>query len=179
MSAKPAAGAEAAAEKPKSKMMLIIIVAVVVLLVAAGGAFMLLKGKGNSEEEGGGAEDSHKSSHSGKASKPSTPSVFMNLDSMVVNLADPGGNRYVQVGITIQVIDEHTEKAIKDVMPLIRNGVIKALSKRTTDELLGVEGKDALAEEILEFVREQTDMPANKRGFSPVEAVLFSSFIVQ
>lgn len=177
MAAKPAnEGAEAA--KPKSKKLLIIIVALVILLVGGGAAAYFLFLKPHPDEEGG---DEHATeTHKPVASKkPGTPSEFLPLDPLVVNLADPGGNRYAQVGITLQVMDTHTGDAIKKLMPLIRNDILRSLSKRTSDELLVTEGKDKLAEEILESIRDHADMPANKKGISPVEAVLFSSFIVQ
>jgi flagellar protein FliL len=175
MAAKPPAeGAEAA--KPKSKKMLIIIVAALVLVLGGGGAaFFLLKNKHAEGEEGEAKVEKETTKHV----KPATPPVFMPIDSLVVNLADPGGSRFAQVGITLQIMDAPTGDAIKGLMPVLRNGILKAVSKRTSEDLLGPDGKDKLAEEILEFIREETEMPANKKGYSPVEAVLFSSFIVQ
>ncbi len=173
MAAKPAAeGAEAA--KPKSKKMLIIIVAAVVALGGGGAAFFVMKSKSSGEEGEAKVEK-----EAVKHSKPATPPVFMPIDSLVVNLADQGGGRFAQVGITLQIMDAPTGDAIKGLMPVLRNGILKSVSKRTSEELLGPDGKDKLAEELLEFIREETDMPANKKGYSPVEAVLFSSFIVQ
>ncbi len=52
------------------------------------------------------------------------------------------------------------------------------ISRRTADELLSADGKAKLAEEILELVQKTADMEPYK-GYSPVEAVLFSSIIVQ
>jgi flagellar FliL protein len=83
------------------------------------------------------------------------------------------------VGITLQVMDAKTGDVVKKLMPVIRNDILRSLSKRSSEELLVTEGKDKLAEEILDMIREHADMPANKKGYSPVEAVLFSSFIVQ
>jgi len=172
MAAKPAAGAENA--KPKSKKMLIIIVAVLVLaLVGAGAAFFLLK-KGSAEDEEGGA-DTHEPV---KSSKPKTPPQFMPLENLVVNLADEGGIRYAQVGITLQVADLPTADRIKSFMPSVRSGVLMLVSSRKADELLRPDGKEKLAADILQLVRETTGT-AVARGDSPVEAVLFSSLIVQ
>jgi flagellar FliL protein len=177
MAAKPAnEGAEAA--KPKSKKLLIIVVALVLVLVGGGAAAYFLFLKPHPEEDG--AEETVKEAPKAKAhKKPETPSEFLPLEALVVNLADPGGSRFAQVGITLQVMDAKTGDVVKKLMPVIRNDILRSLSKRSSEELLVTEGKDKLAEEILDMIREHADMPANKKGYSPVEAVLFSSFIVQ
>lgn len=172
MAEKPAAGAEA---KPKSKKLLVIIlVAVLVLLLGLGAAaFLLLKGGGEDE-----AADAETSSETARDAKPRTPPQYMALEPVVINLADPGSIRYAQVGITIQVDSTATADQIKAFLPTIRNGILRQISRRTSEELLRPEGKDQLALDILNLVREETGL-APTRGESPVQAVLFSSLIVQ
>ncbi|MEZ5704102.1 MAG: flagellar basal body-associated FliL family protein [Burkholderiaceae bacterium] len=109
---------------------------------------------------------------------------------MVVNLADPGGNRFVQLGITLQVEDEHTSDAIKSYMPSIRNGILMLVSQRTAEEILKPEGKQKLAAAIIEETSRvmgyELDEPSGegskkrrKAPPNPLRNVLFSSFIVQ
>jgi flagellar protein FliL len=176
MADKPAAPAGAEAPKPKSKKMLIIILAVVLLLVVAGGAaaFFLMKGSGEDEE--GGEEQQT----SAAAKKSSSPPVFLPIDPMVANLTDPTTNsmRYAQIGITFRVDDAATSDRIKAYMPSIRDGILRRLARRTPEELLRPEGLDALSNDILLFVREETGLPEIK-GHSPIQAVLFGSLIVQ
>lgn len=172
----PAAGAEPA--PPKSKKLLIIIVALVVLLLAGGAAaFFLLMGKSHDGEDG---EEAPAKAEKAKPKKQEAkvPPTFMPLDAVVVNLADAGSTRYAQVGITLQVEDAKTAEEVKKFMPAIRNGILMAISRRTADELLSAEGKEKLAEEILQLVQKTSGMEPYK-GYSPVEAVLFSSIIVQ
>lgn len=122
--------------------------------------------------------------------EPGTPPTFLPLDSMVVNLADPGGNRVVQLGITFQVQDAHTSDAIKVYMPSIRSGILLLVSQRTADEILKPEGKELLAQAIVEEVsgvmgyeiesHEAADSKKKRRrARNPLRGVLFSSFIVQ
>lgn len=173
MSAKPAA--DNAEAKPKSKKMLIIIVAVLVLVLAGGGAaFFLLKKKNANDEEGG---DTHAPAEV-KTKKAGTPPEFMAIDNMVVNLADPGGNRFAQIGITLQLDAAATGETIKKYMPAVRNGILLVISRRTAEELLTPTGKEQLAKDILELVRNTTDLHGGKKH-EPIEAVLFSSFIVR
>jgi flagellar protein FliL len=205
MSAKPAAEGAVVAEKPKSKKMLLIIVAVVVLaLVGGGAAFFLMKKKPAEGEEGEEAvaektEKPEKPAVIRKAPDPKSPPTFMPLESMVVNLADPGGLRFAQFSITLKLEDSKTGDTVKLYMPAIRNGILLEVSQRTADELLGLEGKEKLARAILREVSGQlgfelddeeeeeeeadTAKPTKKKrrapAYTPVQAVLFSSFIIQ
>ena len=194
MSAKPSEEG-APAEKPKSKKMLIIIIAAVVLLALSGGgaAFFLMKKK-PADEEGHGEEEKAPPKVVHKAPDPKKPPTYLPMDNMVVNLADPGGGRFVQLGITLKLDDPKTADTVKQYMPSIRSAVLIAVSQRTADELLAAEGKEKLTKAIIRATSEQlgyevedeedeapTAKKKKKRNLPPlpVEAVLYSSFIVQ
>lgn len=167
------ATAPEAAPKPKSKKMLIIILVVVVLVVVLGavGALLLLKKPADDQDGGAGATTS-------QPAAPRGPPTFLPLDNMVVNLADQGGSRFVQVGITLQLDDIATSDQIKAFMPTVRNGILIILSQRTTEELLQVQGKEQLAADITAEVSRQLGYGQGNRR-NPIQAVLFSSFIIQ
>jgi flagellar protein FliL len=199
MSAAAATADAEAPAKPKSKKLLFIIIGVVVLaLVGGGAAFFLLKKKNADEEGGDGAEPAHKAEAHAPTPKrdPKVPPTFLPLDAMVVNLADPGGNRFAQMGITLQLADAHTGDEMKVYMPSIRNGILILISQRTADELLKAEGKEALTHDIIAEISHvmgyeyehpdaepETDAKGKKKKKrevnNPIEGVLFSSFIVQ
>ena len=196
MAAKPE---EADAAKPagKSKKMLIIIIAVVLLVVlGGGGAFFFISKKkaaeAAAEEEGGAPAAAHATDSHATAS--GTPPVYLPMDNMVVNLADPGGERVAQVGITLEVRDTKAADSVKAYMPTIRSGVLMLLSQRTAEQLLSAEGKQKLIEDILRETsvpfgggdEEEADSAAAKKKTKkkvvaqyPVVGVLFSSLIVQ
>jgi flagellar FliL protein len=195
LSANPKAADAADGEKApaKSKKLLIIVGALVVVLALAGvGAFIFIS-KQRAAHDGDGepaASEPVKVAH--VVSK--TPPVYLPLDSMVVNLADPGGERVAQVGITLEVIDAKASESVKAFLPTIRSGVLMLISQRTAEELLKSEGKEKLAEAILreanvpfggsaEPEEEETKNSKSKRRVVqiqyPVVGVLFSSFIVQ
>ncbi|QCB46827.1 flagellar basal body-associated FliL family protein [Hydrogenophaga sp. PAMC20947] len=190
MSAAAAAPDATSEAKPKSKKLLFILMGVVILALAgAGGAFFILKK--NTTDHGDGTEEEASVEHA--APKPGTPPTFLPLDSMVVNLADPGGNRFVQLAITLQVQDAATSEAIKPYMPSIRNGILMLVSQRTAEVILKPEGKEKLSLDIIEEVSttmgyelddheiEDTSKKKKRRRAppNPVQGVLFSSFIVQ
>jgi flagellar FliL protein len=188
----PAATEEAKPAKPKSKKMLIIIVLVVVLLGAAGGGWYFISQKNAHADEADGEEVA--TSHA----EVKAPPTFMPLENMVVNLADPGGERMAQIGITIELVDAHAADKVKAYLPSIRSGILLLISQRTSVELLQREGKEKLAADILQEVARplgfgedaHEEKPVKKAGAAakkgkpkaesnPVVGVLFSSFIVQ
>jgi flagellar protein FliL len=189
MSAATATDAAAPA-KPKSKLMLIIVGVVVLALIGAGAAFFLLKKSAGDDEED---EDHAPAAAQQGSGKPRTPPTFLPMDNMVVNLADPGGNRFVQLGITLQLQDAKTGDALKVYMPSIRSGILLLISQRTTDEILQIKGKEQLSADILreiatvmDYAIEEPEAAGAERKTkrrrappNPVQAVLFSSFIVQ
>lgn len=202
MSAAAAAQADAPADaKPKkSKKLLFIIVGVLVLaLIGGGAAFFLLKKKHSADEgEDPAAAESHEPAAPPKRDHK-TPPTFLPLDSMVVNLADPGGNRFVQLGITLQLDDPKLAEDMKTYMPSIRNAILMLISQRTAEQMLAVKGKEDLSQDIIAEVshimgfdyvdpREDTAEDENTAGkkpkrkrqvYNPISGVLYSSFIVQ
>lgn len=181
--------------KPKSKKLLFIIVGVVVLaLVGAGAAFFLMKKNQAEDSEDGAPEEVHAEA---PQHDPKAPPTFLPLDSMVVNLADPGGNRFAQLGITLQLVDPKVAEDMKVYMPSIRNEILILVSQRTAEQMLNIQGKEALTQDIIAGVSaimgyeyEAPDAEADaeaqpkgkkkKRGvYNPISGVLFSSFIVQ
>jgi flagellar FliL protein len=194
VAAKPEEAAEGEKPKAKSKKMLVIIIAaVLVLALGGGGAFFFLKKKAAAEDGEEGAAPASAAAHDTKK----TPPVYLPLDNMVVNLADPGGERVAQVGVTLEVKDAKASDSVKAYMPTIRSGVLMLISRRTAEELLSPEGKEKLAKDILretsvpfgggneehedEAAAAKKKKPAKKAPAPdyPVVGVLFSSFIVQ
>jgi flagellar FliL protein len=179
----------AAPSKPKSRKLLYILLGVIVIgLLAAGGALYLLK-KNTADDE---FYDDDEMVESAPA-RPETPPAFLPLENMVVNLADPGGNRFVQIGISLQIQDAKTGDEMKAYMPSIRSSVLLLISQRTSEELLQLPGKEKLAKDIVadisrimgyslpEAAPANGEKPKRKSPLppNPVQAVLFSSFIVQ
>ena len=197
MSANPNAAPVAPA--PAKSKKLIVIGAVLVLLVIVGaGAAWFLASRSQAAEDEEGAEPVRK-----EAVK--VVPTFLPMENMVVNLADPGGDRFAQIGITLEVDDAKTAEQVKQYLPSIRSGILMLVSQRTSSELLQREGKEKLANDILREVsrplgysvpseRERAkaaaaaeqdgdaeERPAARKRAerNPVRRVLFSSFIIQ
>lgn len=199
MSAAAATAATAAAPeapKKKSRKLLFIVLGVVLLaLIGAGAALYILKSNTASDEEGADAEE-HAAEHS---KEPRVPPTFLPLENMVINLADPGGNRFIQLGLTLQLQDTKTETEVKAYMPSIRSNILVLISQRTAEEMLQVQGKEKLAHDIIATISKEMGYAKPEAAVAaaegegaakkkkekakaepnPVQAVLFSSLIVQ
>lgn len=186
---------EAPKAPAKSKKLLIIIVGVVFLLAAlGGGAVFFIKKRAAAAEDDGSGTTEKVATHA----EPKKPPTYLPLDSMVVNLADPGGERVAQVGITLELVDAHGVDSVKAFLPTIRSGILMVISRRTAAELLTPEGKQQLAKDILREAvlpfgggndavhggdeassKKKSAKPKSDHADLPVIGVLFSSFIVQ
>ena len=135
---------DAEAKPKKGKKGLIIIIAAVLLLAGGGGAgwFFFMK---PTPEASADAEDDHKPVAHKEKGKVKT---FANLDPFTVNLADEGGERFIQVAVVLEVADAKVSGDLTAQMPAVRNAVLMLLSSKLAKELLSVPGKEKLAEEI-------------------------------
>ena len=171
--------------------------ALVLAIAGAAAALFILK-KNTAEDD---YEDEETTAQV-KAVDPKSAPTFLPLENMVVNLADAGGNRFVQLAITLQLDDPKIAEDMKVYMPAIRNGILMLISQRTAERILSVEGKEDLTQDIIgeisavmgydyEDPREdatETEAAAAPKGkkpkrkravYNPIRGVLFSSFIVQ
>ncbi len=173
--ATPQAEAAAAPTPPKSKKLLIIVLAVVlvVLVLVAGVVGLLLLKKSGSADEAKGAEPAQATVDLSK------PPTFVSLDPFVVNLAPAEGERYLQVVLALRVADAKTGDSLKGFMPAIRHRINLLLSSKLPSELATLEGREALADEIVEESNIALGFMPGGRDTGPIEAVMFNSFIIQ
>ncbi|GHU06384.1 flagellar biosynthesis protein [Betaproteobacteria bacterium] len=174
--AKEEKAVEAAAPKSGGKKMLIIIIAALALVLVGGaGAFFMLKGHGSDEE----AEEEEVVVEAPKTrKKKSAPPVYVDMDAFTVNLVPEPSEQFVQLVLSVEVLDTLAGEQIKTYMPKIRNNVMLLLSSKKASELLSKEGKEKLAEEIRDQMNKVLDPRADKDEW-PIREVLFTSFIIQ
>ena len=148
-----AAAADATPVKSGGKKKLVIMVAVAAIVLGGGGVGALLymkKQKAAAEaaaaEEGDaeGAAPARSEKKKDHAEKP----VFIPMDPFVVNLADHEADRYAQIGIVLEVPDEHVGEEIKTYLPAIRNNILLLLAHKSSADLAGGDGKELLARQI-------------------------------
>ena len=214
MSAAAAAAEAPAAKKPGGKKKLVIMVAVAAIVLGGGGvgALVYMK-KQKAAAEAAAADDGDAVADAGgqkaeKKKEHNAHPVFVPMDPFVVNLADHEADRYAQIGIVLEVPDEHVGEEIKTYLPAIRNNILLLLAHKSSADLAGGEGKELLAKQIRRealramgedvegedeveappaAVAEGASAPAAAKkkkkkevaADAPIRSVQFSSFIIQ
>jgi flagellar FliL protein len=177
--AKEEKAVEAAPAKSGGKKMLIIIIAalVLVLVIGGAGAFFMMKGHGGGDEEAEEEEEVVVEAPKTRKKK-SAPPVYVDMEAFTVNLVPEPSEQFVQLVLSVEVLDALAGEQIKTYMPKIRNNVMLLLSSKKASELLSKEGKEKLAEEIRDQMNKVLDPRADKDEW-PIREVLFTSFIIQ
>ncbi len=130
----------AVTDKPKAgKKKLIIIVLAVLLIAGSAGGWFFLKGRAADPEH---AEEDH-------AKKEKKARIFLPMDPFTVNLSGEN-NRFAQVAIVYDVQNAETADSIKNIMPAVRDRVLRLISAKQASTLLSNNGKEVLAQEIVE-----------------------------
>ena len=129
-----ASGDAAPAKKGKRGLVLVLVVALVLLGGAGGAGWYFLSPK---------AGDAAEAAHAAKKHR-----IYANLDPFTVNLADTGGERFVQLSVVLEVADNSVGSEVSAQMPAVRNAILRLLSAKQSSDLLTPEGKDHLAAEI-------------------------------
>ncbi len=117
------------------------------------------------------------------------PGIMYRLDNKVVNLAEPGGLRYLQAAIVLELwpLDENfyllegeerdaAQTEFEDLIdarrPIIDDIVTTQLSSKTFNEIASIEGKQQLKEELMVAINDAL-------GYQGVINVYFTNFVVQ
>lgn len=115
--------------------------------------------------------------------------VMYPLDSKVVNLADPGGLRYLQATVVLEFwpmikeydklegeektkAEEEFKKKIEAIRPVIDDIVMTILSSKTFADISTLEGKQKLKDELINEINKAM-------GYEGVMAIYFTEFVVQ
>lgn len=156
--------AEAVPAPASKKKLIIIIVAVLLLVAAGGGAWFMLKPKAGAHKE------------DAKHEEPARVPVFMTLETFTINLQPDPDEKFLQLDMQLQVASNEAAEALKVQMPVVRNRLIFLLTSKRSSDILTMEGKKQLSDEIIaELKRPYAE------GAKPQEilGVYFTSLIVQ
>jgi flagellar protein FliL len=193
MAEEKAAEAEEAPKK-KGKLLLIIVAAVLVLTIAGGAAyyFLVIQPAAKAAEEGDddeakpkrGKKDDEASADSKKHKKKKKkkgekeePPAYLVLEPFTVNLADTEQEHFLQVSITLQVPGEAAAEEMKKQMAMIRDRTLKLLSSMKSSELRTVEGKQKLADALIDQIAEAADNDGIE--LPEISKIFFTAFIIQ
>ncbi|WP_372679360.1 flagellar basal body-associated protein FliL [Desulfosarcina sp.] len=94
------------------------------------------------------------------------------LDTMIVNLADNGGKRYLRVTMSLELSDSESVATLESRLPQIRDAVLMILPTKTYDDVSTTDGKIALRNQVMEKIN--TLMTKGR-----VNNIYFTEFVVQ
>ena len=102
--------------------------------------------------------------------------LFTSLDPFTVSLRDENGSRVLYVGITLRVQNQESQDLLANYMPEVRDRVLRVLTKLSTRQVQAPNGREVLADELLNELTQpylpHTDGPRISR-------VLFTAYVVQ
>jgi flagellar FliL protein len=137
---KPQKEAPAEGGAPKKKRRRLIVIGALALLAGTGGAGWYYL----HPPETGAAQ---------ATAKPK-PAIFLPMESFTVNLLPNEGQlQFLQAGLTLKLEDRDAADLIKEHMPQVRDRVLMVLSSKRSPELLPTLGKQKLATEISDAIR--------------------------
>lgn len=179
-------GGSAPKKKGKLGLILIIVLVVIVLVLGALVALLLLKGSKDKEHE----EPAAPAAAAQQLQTPGTvdltkPPTFVPLEAFTVNLRRDEGDHYLQVVAQLRITDPAMDATLKAFMPEIRHRINLLLSSKLPSEIATIEGREDLALNITQQINEALgfqpvrDAQGKPVPNGPVQAVLFTSFIIQ
>lgn len=189
--------AEAPPAKPKGKLILFIAIGVLVaVLIGGGAAYFLMKKKAPAEgEDGEDAQAEVKPKKKDKKADHSVAPSFHKFDkAFTVKLQTEQQEAYLQAEVQLRVLDAAALELLKQYDPELKHRIMLILLTKKASELGTAQGVQRLSNEIRETVNNTLEPPVVKKGKekvepkepgdtaapdAPVQAVLFTSFIVQ
>lgn len=160
-------------EEKKSSKKMIIIGLVILLLAGAGAGYYFFMG--NSEELDG--EMSEEVIDEEDEEEGATDEIYYDMKkSLIVNFPKGSGASLIQVSVSLLVKGEETIETLKKHEPMIRNNLLMAISAKGSKNLMTIEGKEALRDEMLKVVSEVMEKMTKK---NKVTNVFFTSFVMQ
>jgi flagellar FliL protein len=155
-----------------TKVLIIVIAAVVLVLGAMGGGFMLMWSKMNSTLVQVQAQNSAEEEEETPAEDENAIGPIYKMDTLIVNLADQGGKRYLRVTMELELSAPEVLEEIATRLPQLRNAILMVLPSKQYSDINSTQGKMALSEELM----------AKMNGIlktGTVKTIYFTEFVVQ
>lgn len=153
-----------------NKLPVILLGALLLLMLGMGGGLFMIWSKVSAISalaalDGGGAPEAGKGKAEGV--KP-----VVSLETFIVNLADPGGGRYLRVTMDLEAEGKPAADEIGKRVPQLRDAVLMILPTKRFADINTLEGKSALREEIIAAINGMLGSPA-------VSRIFFKEFVIQ
>lgn len=189
-----------AAPKGKKKLLLFVIIGVVVLVLVVGGVigFLMLKKKPVDEEDPDAepseevVKDKGKKKAKGKDGAAVAPTYYKFDKPFTVKLQSTEQESYLQTEVQMRLLDAATVDILKAADPELKHKIMLALLGKSPAELNTAQGVQRLSNEIRDLANQVVGGDGGKKKKAagaeptdeadpdaPVQAVLFTTFIIQ
>ncbi|RJQ84844.1 MAG: flagellar basal body protein FliL [Desulfobacteraceae bacterium] len=158
-----------------SKKVLIIVIGAVVLMMAMmGGGFLLLWQKMvvtiAQVQDQNGAEQKVEEEKK-VAAEPAMGPIYK-METMIVNLADQGGKRYLRITMELELSSPEVIEEIDRRLPQLRDAILMILPSKPYADISTTPGKVSLRDELIAKINSVL-----KKG--TVATIYFTEFVVQ
>jgi flagellar FliL protein len=107
-----------------------------------------------------------------EASQQAHLGPIYSLDTFIVNLSDPGGNRFLRATMDLEVKSEDIRQEIEKRLPQVRDSILMTLPSRRVQDIQSAEGKIALRNELMT----KLDALLEKKA---IINIYFTEFVIQ
>ena len=129
-----------------NKLVIILIGVLFVLVLAMGGGMFMIWNKLAAVS----AQVTPAGDPNGEKAKSEQMGKVVSLDTFIVNLADPGANRYLRVTMDLEVTGgKAAEEDLTRRTSQLRDAVLMILPTKRFSDIISTEGKSALRDELL------------------------------
>ena len=129
-----------------NKLVIILIGVLFVLVLAMGGGMFMIWTKLSAVS----AQVTPANDPNVEKAKPEQMGKVVSLDTFIVNLADPGANRYLRVTMDLEVTGgKAAEEDLTRRTSQLRDAVLMILPTKRFSDIISTEGKSALRDELL------------------------------
>ena len=152
-----------------NKIIVLLIGVVMVLMLGLGGGLFMMWNKLNAVSSQNVQSGTNSTPDEGAA--PSMGPIFP-LDTFIVNLADPNGNRYLRVTMKLELKSDEQTEQVEKRLPQLRDGILMILPTKKYTDINSVEGKTVLRDQIMASIN-------NLLKEGSVTNIYFTEFVVQ
>ena len=157
-----------------NKILIILIGVVMVFMLGLGGGLFMMWNKLSAMEtqSQSAAEDSEQADQDTPVPVDELLGPIFSLDTFIVNLADPGGKRYLRITIDLELDSDLLESEIKKRLPQVRDSILTILPTKHFADISSAKGKTALRDQMQERINGLL-----ARG--QITNIYFKEFVVQ
>ncbi len=156
-----------------TKTLVIVLAAVVLVIAMMGGGFFLMWTKMNTTltqmQMQNAAENEAEET---PEEEVITIGPIYKMETLIVNLADQGGKRYLRITMELELSAPEVMEEINNRMPQLRDAILMVLPSKQYSDIGSTEGKIALRDELIAKIN-----GILKKG--TVTTIYFTEFVVQ